>query len=722
MPSEWLKSMREKFSLLSSLGGNEKAFCLEMESSMDVAATLVCVLWSSFVSHFPGEIWDEHFDDLVDSALVWLPLCGQDQVWIPVMKYQLSWLFASAEGQDELPERPACVYQRDGHVLLGSLGRRFRNFRCGNRYSHVSWRNTILHGIKKGLPQMGVEQVSKNLHALAKRLTSEKESSEEALAEIRRTTFESIGRIYTNDIIGVKPWVSVSGNSCYETDRKGGGVLGNIMEGYFGKMRHNPLIFYELACMSFSPRRGTTRSWYWPGERVDFAVKQARFKSWSSATDCGIAEVHKVLEPLKVRLISAADVNSNGLWSTLQKRMWSKLQRFEQYELTGKWVTVDDLWSVEIGSDDRFLDWCSGDYSAATDSLNADATAAAYGAIAGDPGVFNLLKKGLTNTRISFQKMREGGRGGAGAIPNCPEDFTMTSGQLMGSVFSFPLLCTINMAMYRWALERRLGYRVPLRDLPVRVNGDDILFKCDPALRAEWEKNIADVGFIKSVGKNYVSPNFAVINSVYFQCNKEKGYIRQMPYFNLGWCTGVQKGGGESDESWDPFRLIQCMKDLESWWIEAAPERRRQRNLELVKSFKREVLGWNKADISNTHLPLDEGPLGLRLSDEDSSSLKSDFRWHVLHKIEAKSSFGTALCPKTMVPWKQVLGVLNSTAGEPAIESLTREYWSFAKKYEKQSQEERDRIRFRNILRQVRKERQAGLNEFLDQGTLFGSF
>jgi hypothetical protein len=147
------------------------------------------------------------------------------------------------------------------------------------------------------------------------------------------------------------------------------------------------------------------------------------------------------------------------------------------------------------------------------------------------------------------------------------------NGQLMGSVLSFPILCIANLLcywntlrIYQWLLEnslqslagssptgafalyldelkifdtlspadallrfetsllRTFAERCPidynptrLQDLPVLVNGDDILFRSNSLFNAIWENyGYTLAGFQKSVGKNYLSRSYLTINSECF--------------------------------------------------------------------------------------------------------------------------------------------------------------------------------------------------------------
>lgn len=129
-------------------------------------------------------------------------------------------------------------------------------------------------------------------------------------------------------------------------------------------------------------------------------------------------------------------------------------------------------------------------------------------------------------------------------------------GQLMGNVLSFPILCLINLTGYLNAAEeyinefsdvasipdseygcwhllieffrarysKRSGFskyelcltKRSFGKLPVRVNGDDILFQASQFFYRIWSRRLNEVGFVKSVGKNYFSDQFFTINSQIF--------------------------------------------------------------------------------------------------------------------------------------------------------------------------------------------------------------
>jgi hypothetical protein len=93
-------------------------------------------------------------------------------------------------------------------------------------------------------------------------------------------------------------------------------------------------------------------------------------------------------------------------------------------------------------------------------------------------------------------------------------------GQLMGSPVSFPILCIVNYAVTRHVMERAYGKTITLLDEALKVNGDDVLFTLPPADYQLWCSNVSAAGLSPSIGKNYVSRRYAVINSTIFDCGE----------------------------------------------------------------------------------------------------------------------------------------------------------------------------------------------------------
>jgi len=88
-------------------------------------------------------------------------------------------------------------------------------------------------------------------------------------------------------------------------------------------------------------------------------------------------------------------------------------------------------------------------------------------------------------------------------------------------------LCSINAAWNRAFLERVLtrkrGCKVTLslEEMPMRINGDDLLLAIPDDCYQEWKDWMSIVGLKPSMGKNYLSKDFGLINSELYLAPKE---------------------------------------------------------------------------------------------------------------------------------------------------------------------------------------------------------
>jgi hypothetical protein len=123
-----------------------------------------------------------------------------------------------------------------------------------------------------------------------------------------------------------------------------------------------------------------------------------------------------------------------------------------------------------------------------------------------------------------------------------------TNGQLMGSTLSFPILCTVNLVAYWAAMEEYFGRQIALHNLPVLINGDDILFRANDDFYRIWLSKITQVGFELSLGKNYVHKTFFTINSMGFLFNRGTESFSEIGYLNVGLLTGQTKLGKRKKE------------------------------------------------------------------------------------------------------------------------------------------------------------------------------
>jgi hypothetical protein len=248
-------------------------------------------------------------------------------------------------------------------------------------------------------------------------------------------------------------------------------------------------------------------------------------KDWN---DLLKVKVQLVKEPGKNRTITLGD---GHLYTAVQPAQGQMLDAWARTPYSTMREDVDS--KVQRLLDNSPSDWLWGsvDYKSATDTIFTWATKSA-------------LKGGenLADYALLLQSVEEGN------ITYPKKDkksetvwLRQTSGQLMGSPLSFPLLCVINLSVYRRAVERWYVDHKDRRDWAlilwknVIINGDDLLFRAPPGFNIYFYEEAAKVGFIPSVGKNFLSRSFAQINSRAYKLEMHTGKRRmvRMGYMNL---------------------------------------------------------------------------------------------------------------------------------------------------------------------------------------------
>jgi hypothetical protein len=225
--------------------------------------------------------------------------------------------------------------------------------------------------------------------------------------------------------------------------------------------------------------------------------------------------VSTVLEPLKVRTITSMDADSTYVSSHVQQSLSKFLMQYPMFHLTGKPLTEDLLHDLISRSEKLFGSAVtlanSGDYASATDRLHRDLTQVCVDYLVSllDPSDLDLSDhiRRIVEPHVIFYPPESG-----------LQPVLQENGQLMGSVLSFPILCLVNAFSYFDSLplliqEKYFSGRLSFRDLPVLINGDDILFFSFPAHLDKWLQCASRLGFELSQGKNFVNSRFATVNS-----------------------------------------------------------------------------------------------------------------------------------------------------------------------------------------------------------------
>jgi len=226
----------------------------------------------------------------------------------------------------------------------------------------------------------------------------------------------------------------------------------------------------------------------------------------------GVSRVKAIETGGKWRIITIPPLVDNAL-RPLHHAIYSHLSRFS-------WLLRGDA------KPNRFKDFSpvegevfvSGDYESATDNLNS---------VLQTTILSELLERSYTIPQgirdHALDIYRSSLDGGSGQV------FVQRRGQLMGQLTSFPLLCLINYITFRYCIRR---------PVPVRINGDDIVFRATPEEYALWERGVVKGGLTLSKGKTLVHSRGFTLNSTPFWATgagaRSVGFVRSSSLFPKG--------------------------------------------------------------------------------------------------------------------------------------------------------------------------------------------
>jgi hypothetical protein len=141
----------------------------------------------------------------------------------------------------------------------------------------------------------------------------------------------------------------------------------------------------------------------------------------------------------------------------------------------------------------------SGDYESATDSLNMGI----------QKEILRLVLQQCDKVPNSIRRLAVYSQ--SSCITDDPEDESgrpLESGQMMGFPLSFPLLCLVNYLTFK--------YYTMDDTIPVKVNGDDIVFRAKPQVFDRWAAGVKTGGLVLSKGKTLVDSSMFTLNSCLF--------------------------------------------------------------------------------------------------------------------------------------------------------------------------------------------------------------
>jgi len=246
----------------------------------------------------------------------------------------------------------------------------------------------------------------------------------------------------------------------------------------------------------------------------------------------------------KWRVVSSSDVEMNVL-RPLHTSIYNRLSSFS-WLLRGE-AKASSFKDFTLRKGEVFV---SGDYESATDNLNMYVQKVLLsGILRGTVQVPDHVKE----LALASQSMQL-------STDNPCRITTQRSGQLMGNLLSFPLLCIVNYLAFRY-------YTGNDRSIPVRINGDDIVFRSSPAVSVRWSEGVLGSGLKLSKGKTSVDSKYFSLNSKIFKALHSR--VKLVPTIRstaFGWGKPKDPVSGLSG------RWARVLKDYPT--AEGSPRRR----------------------------------------------------------------------------------------------------------------------------------------------------
>lgn len=304
--------------------------------------------------------------------------------------------------------------------------------------------------------------------------------------------------------------------------------------------------------------------------------------------------VEPVTEPLKVRTITAG-IGQTFCLKPLQRAMWLALGEEEQFCLTHGTNRLPEAVERIFNQSQPGDVWISGDYTAATDSFAIEASKALMEGIL--ESIDHMPTRRWAMKEISPHLL---------IYPRSSnlDPVIQQSGQLMGSLLSFPLLCLLNDCT-----AKSIGL-LPSQYL---INGDDILMRTKADNYAKWKDRVSDYGLSLSLGKNYVHEDYGTVNS-------------QLIFRGSLLSSGKQRVLDRRSQV-----LGECLRDLELMMTDCPTKE----VVDLFKSVNRQKLSRT---VRSIQVPVSHGGLSLhwgdRLEDREHRTAILAYVNDLLRKIQ----------------------------------------------------------------------------------------
>jgi hypothetical protein len=217
-----------------------------------------------------------------------------------------------------------------------------------------------------------------------------------------------------------------------------------------------------------------------------------------------VRKVTQIERDGKIRLVTVA--------SLLQTQLLPLHLMIHDHLSKNKWLLREDaktsaLREFQVKEGEIFV---SGDYESATDNFSsAHSREILEGILFHAHNVPDRIKNAALSSLT-------------GKLDSDGVLFDQLTGQLMGNYLSFPLLCLTNFL----TLVHALGWE-RVQSLPLKINGDDIVFRCTPGEADKWASCVSESGLVLSQGKTLRHWRFFSINSTFFCATRKK--VRVVP-------------------------------------------------------------------------------------------------------------------------------------------------------------------------------------------------
>jgi hypothetical protein len=505
--------------------------------------------------------------------------------------------------------------------------------------------------------------------------------------------FEELCKIYLPRTIEneIPIWRLPSQSACWQKSRKNSGTMGHFYDMFmnptnkFDDWGMNPYELYQSAhhvadltiendipigdSFSYLPTVNVRVPIFSFGFNI-YEIRKKLVEETARVEKCE-AQFHSVLEPFKLRGITASDANVYHLGRLLQP-IFHGMLRDENgpFRFIGKSNNEEDIRKVYCGSvlyseldrdlwdmyhfrvmesmlyggpyeDAPFAEGCNkwsktffvaGDFKAATDNMDPRF-----------PKLFVDCLRRYTDLSPAWIRVADLTLGShfinyppipvvySTQFPEYKKRVEQEWGQLMGSPLSFIILCLTNAAMLWQASEimneRPLKWWKFVKEYRPLFNGDDVSFLSNEDHYKIWKNVCTGCGLSLSPGKNYCTDEFVNINSTTYRTtivewNGRRTVVDLTETFrlNAGLIKGQSKvlndtrlGGKITPEGLSPVcdQLNVC--------IRTAPEDAKERALEVFKTYLLPRL--NKSHKSWC-LPRHLGGLGLPFGSVNRSQME----------------------------------------------------------------------------------------------------